>query len=288
MFGSVLRDVYRAEDREAVHYAIDDLCSPSDNMLWASVGVYCYFDPYANPDEPWASRALYVGEASDLPERFASHNGLSGGRTKGNKWQQVQDWFGDHEFLGIALLPQSPLAQTNTHRERKAIMGTAGPGPVVDNPNYGKESMQLLEGQLIEAHRLEFGGRPAWNNMGASIRGQALAPTGTARGLLPLIDGRDDSLLCARHPIRCLSNVPHFGFFEAEALHLARMIAVASDEGGTDLVILRTLEQQAVSTLLGPVMAEQIQRIKDQDYLRLPTLRSPFDVQEWAGTQACL
>ena len=37
MFGTVIIDAYTKDETEALAYAIDDICCPSDNYGWASV-----------------------------------------------------------------------------------------------------------------------------------------------------------------------------------------------------------------------------------------------------------
>ena len=36
MFGTVIIDAYTKDETEALAYAIDDICCPSDNYGWAS------------------------------------------------------------------------------------------------------------------------------------------------------------------------------------------------------------------------------------------------------------
>ena len=69
MFGTVIIDAYRKEEALEMADAIDDLCSPTDNYGWASAGIYCFWDYYAEA-------VLYIGLAGDLAERFKQHNGI--------------------------------------------------------------------------------------------------------------------------------------------------------------------------------------------------------------------
>ncbi len=61
MFGTVIIDAYRKEEIEEMANAIDDLCSPTDSCGWASAGIYCFWDYYAEA-------ILYIGLAGDLAE----------------------------------------------------------------------------------------------------------------------------------------------------------------------------------------------------------------------------
>ena len=56
MFGTVIIDAYRKEETLELADAIDDLCSPKDNNGWASAGIYCFWDYYAEA-------VLYIGLA---------------------------------------------------------------------------------------------------------------------------------------------------------------------------------------------------------------------------------
>ena len=69
MFGTVIIDAYRENEKQQMADAIDDLCCPNDNYGWASAGIYCFWDYYTH-------EVLYIGLAGDLAERFMQHNGL--------------------------------------------------------------------------------------------------------------------------------------------------------------------------------------------------------------------
>lgn len=69
MFETVIIDAYRKEEALEIANAINDLCSPADNYGWASAGIYCFWDYYAEA-------VLYIGLAGDLAERFKQHNGI--------------------------------------------------------------------------------------------------------------------------------------------------------------------------------------------------------------------
>jgi hypothetical protein len=289
MFGTVLRDVYRAHEKAALRAALDDLCSPTDDILWSSTGLYAYFDPYHREAESQHSQLLYVGLASDIADRFARHNGLQGRGTRGSKRKQIDEWFQGHEFLGVAILPQSPLAQIDTYRERAALSRTLKRPKkmLTSNPGDGQTSIELLEGQLIEAHRRRTGTKPPWNDIGGSVAGQAQAEHGTAAQLLSMIDGRVDSLMCARWPIRCLSRNPSYGFFESDILHTARMNAIASTSlGATDASIAEQLQQLETSTLYYGIRS-QIRHMLSVGYLQESPITEPFDVIQWSTQAAC-
>lgn len=59
MFGTVIIDAYRKDEVMEMANAINDLCSPKDKYRWASAGIYCFWDYYAQT-------VLYIGLAGDL------------------------------------------------------------------------------------------------------------------------------------------------------------------------------------------------------------------------------
>ena len=89
MFGTVIIDAYRKEEALEMADAIDDLCSPTDNYGWASAGIYCFWDYYAEA-------VLYIGLAGDLAERFKQHNGILPIK-EGSKQKQIEDYFSRNE-----------------------------------------------------------------------------------------------------------------------------------------------------------------------------------------------
>ena len=111
MFGTVIIDAYRKEEALEMADAIDDLCSPTDNYGWASAGIYCFWDYYAEA-------VLYIGLAGDLAERFKQHNGILPIK-EGSKQKQIEDYFSRNERLGYTIFVQSPLSQPLVHRNRK-------------------------------------------------------------------------------------------------------------------------------------------------------------------------
>ncbi|WP_268056013.1 hypothetical protein [Clostridium estertheticum] len=42
MFGTVIIDEYKKDEKEQIANTLDDLCSPKDMYGWASAGVYCF------------------------------------------------------------------------------------------------------------------------------------------------------------------------------------------------------------------------------------------------------
>lgn len=256
MFGTVVHDVFEQTETAAVHRALEALCSPTTSFGWASVGIYCFFDPAMEAYEVGHSNVLYLGLARDLPERFAQHVGLIKFSRDGCKVDNIEKWFEKHDRLGFSCFVQSPLAQVDTHRERHRFRRAAHdeelPHGIASNPPDGLESAAIVEGQIIETHRLLHGKRPPWNKIGGNKEGAARAAEGTADGLLRLMDGRLDSLFRARLPLRLLAEHETADYLEPGLLHLARMMTIGASvaERATDADVSAMLDTIAADPLL--------------------------------------
>lgn len=268
MFGTVLRDVFASGERAEMRNAINELCAPTDTYGWASVGVYAFFDP--EPKDLSLPPLLYIGLANDLSDRFAKHAGLKGSNPAGSKLAEINAWFDGHTSLGYSCVVQSALAQVGTYRQRAAK--SSG-----EHPEYGLASAKLIEGQLIETYRIAMGVRPPWNENAGSAQGTEAAADGSLEALLPLLDGRQDSLFVARRTIRELASDATSTHFESDLLHLARTTALsrAVDTGARDEDILAELNQLAVNPLYqGFGLEDNIGKLVASGYiadLSLPT-----------------
>lgn len=148
MLGTVIIDAYRKEEALEMVNAIDDLCSPTDNYGWASAGIYCFWDYYAEA-------ILYIGLAGDLAERFRQHNGILPVK-EGSKQKQIEDYFSKNERLGYTIFVQSPLSQPLVHRNRGLYEKFAKQqnSPVEDMlSEQGRDDIKHVEGILIESFR---------------------------------------------------------------------------------------------------------------------------------------
>jgi hypothetical protein len=130
MLCTIIWDVYRDDERFQVWQAIRQLLS-EDSPDWSRKGVYGYWDPET-------LRLLYVGLATNLPERFAQHNRLVP-HSGGNKADVIDTWFSKHQKLGLTLIVQAAAVQTQDMLYSL-------------NPLVGVESddiSRVAEGQLI-------------------------------------------------------------------------------------------------------------------------------------------
>jgi hypothetical protein len=208
---TVIYDAYKTTERAEVHEALSTLLS-SGQRDWSPEGVYAYWDRTTHD-------ILYLGLASELPTRFAQHNGLTshGG---GNKTKEINRHFASNERLGFTILIQS-----------KAI-GLMEQIQTLD-PTMGATAARTIavgEGQLIEMHRLLHGRRPAWNRTGGSRGGKRYATRAPA--LLDLLAARRESLFAARHSLRVTTGSFRLRLFEA-TIHASRMRAMMEAHGMT-------------------------------------------------------
>lgn len=160
---------------------------------------------------------LYLGLASDLDRRFAQHNGLVR-HSGGNKIAKINEYFGDHERLGLSILLQSKaIGLMEQIREIDFTLGSTATGTIA-----------VGEGQLIEMYRVAHGKRPAWNATGGSSQGKRYATEADA--LLQVLTGQRQSLFAARRPLRTVTDDLRVRLFEA-TIHRARMRAVMEANG---------------------------------------------------------
>lgn len=219
MFGTVIIDAYRQNEVYEMAEAIDDLCSPNDNYGWASAGIYCFWDYYAEA-------VLYIGLAGDLAERFRQHNGILP-LEEGSKQKQIEEYFSKNERLGYTIFVQSPLSQPLVHRNKKMYEAFAAENnsPVQDLlSDQGRDDIKRVEGILIEAFRKRYGHLPPWNTIGGSIAGQHRVMKNNINIVHSFChpDKYYINPIVSRSTIRELSNNPSWAWFE-NYLHAARM-----------------------------------------------------------------
>lgn len=178
---------------------------------WSRKGVYAYWDPDTR-------ELLYIGLASNLPQRFAEHNGLVR-HSGGNKRQEINKWFSEHENLGHTLLIQGAAVQIL--EDVRAM-----------NPMIGVEARaltQVAEGQLLKLSTMETGSLPPWNNISGAVRGGEWARP-SERSPLRLLSAAEESLFVSRRSLRAL--VHDRRALQLEALmHAVRMQALMEIHG---------------------------------------------------------
>ena len=219
MFGTVIIDAYRKEETMEMANAIDDLCSPMDSYGWASSGIYCFWDYYAEA-------VLYIGLASDLAERFKQHNGILP-LEEGSKQKQIEEYFSKNERLGYTIFVQSSMSQPLVHRNRKIYEKFAKQrnSPVEDMLSAdGIDNIKRVEGILIEAFKQKYGHFPPWNNMGGSILGQKKVMQNNINIVKSFCQPDNFAInpIVSRSTIRELSENPEWEGYE-NYLHVARM-----------------------------------------------------------------
>ena len=194
---TAISDAYRAEERSEVRDALATMLSPGQPD-WSTRGVYAYWDHDTHD-------LLYLGLASDLPNRFAQHNGLVP-HSGGNKKDEIDAYFAQRETLGFTVLLQSKAVAI---WERLAEF----------DPTLGSTAQAIIafgEGQLIEMHRLVHGHRPPWNKVGGSKDGKQWATAPPA--LLEILAARRSSLFVARKTLRELAASLKWRFFEGRSM----------------------------------------------------------------------
>jgi len=222
---------------------------------WATEGVYAYWDTTTHD-------LLYLGLASDLPTRFAQHNGLKG-HSGGNKTEEIAAYFGQREHLGFTVLLQSKAVAI---WEEVAKL----------DPLLGAKASELIavgEGQLIEMHRLVHGHWPPWNKTGGAKAGQRWATNASA--LLDILAGRRDSLFAARRSLRDLTPDLRARVFES-TIHTSRMRVIMNAH---DIGLVAADEKEAIEVITKSFMLRNGHLLQDLD-------ASDEDIRHWIGELA--
>jgi hypothetical protein len=168
MLATIILDAYKEEDAKEVKAALEENFNAADlSSGWSSAGIYCYWN-YSTKE------VLYFGLAVDLFERFKQHNGLIKTKSVGTKTKEIKNYFSKHEKLGFSIMVQSSLSQPFTSKLKKKYRDVwmLNPKEIEEIGADGKDSIQLMEGALIKAHKDSIGSYPSWNQMGGSLLGQ--------------------------------------------------------------------------------------------------------------------
>lgn len=166
MFGTIIQDAYKENEKDDLAYAINDICNPNDNNGWASAGIYCFWNYQTR-------EILYIGLARNLSERFKQHNGLITIDTKGCKVENINEYFKENEKMGFSIFVQSSHHQPVTSRN---IFDLFRKDPeLVNVRDYDDEPVKqdyiMTEGILIESYKKVYNTIPPWNKISGSKKG---------------------------------------------------------------------------------------------------------------------
>jgi len=219
MFGTVILDAYRKDEKYEIANALEDLCSPNDHYGWASAGIYCFWDYYAEA-------ILYMGLASDLCIRFKQHNGILSAEN-GSKQVEIANYFTKNERLGFTVFVQSSLSQPLTYRNKLQYKDFAEQtnSPINDHfSDVGINDIKRVEGILLESYRRKYGYFPPWNKMNGSLDGQKKVMENNINIVKSFCDpdGYYRNPIMSRSTLRELSSNPTYERYE-NYLHIVRM-----------------------------------------------------------------
>lgn len=219
MLRTIILQPYKKTERRKVVDALDELCSPKDNYGWASAGIYVYWNYYTN-------EVLYIGLAVDLTERFKQHNGFYPSIDRNTcKYEQIEEYFRNHEKLGFSIIVQSPLSQPVTSKLKKEYKEFTEQFSPIESyiGDEGLEAIKHQEGVLIEAFRKKNGNIPKWNKMNGSISGQnSVKPINYEA--IKVISNRKDNILLSKSSLFELAESPTLERYE-NFLHAVRILA---------------------------------------------------------------
>ena len=269
MLATILLDAYSADEKKAVAAAIRHLCHPPGQKVFSRVGLYCYWD-FASRD------ILYIGLSGDLDRRFREHNALVTCEASCCKREQIEEYFGNNQRIGISLILQSKMQDDGVLEEfadwtLEELVGFSD----------ATRNVEFAEGNLIRAHAERYGDRPPWNKNKASKEGDG-APTlkrgsgfeatlfETATGSPPqphhfdvLTDvvGKSLSPLVARNTIREVST--YWNEVTEDIMHAVRMLMLGK----------RMTYDEAARVHKAAEQGEYLQWIEEEGYLgRKPSI----------------
>lgn len=256
MFGTIIMDSYKANEKELMANNIDEICSPMDSFGWDSAGIYSFWD-YCTKD------VLYIGLASDLCVRFKQHNGLLPIAENACKVRQIENYFLSHERLGYSILVQSPMSQPIIHRNEALYRKFLEVPEEIPITNYageeGLEHIRQAEGQLIESYRQVMGAVPPWNKIGGDRFSRRYASENNYLYVVrAFASGTPDNYLISRSTIRELAENAMYEWFEMQ-LHGLRMMMLTEPMSFDEAV--------SIQKKLNPYFEEQWNRIIDTKYL---------------------
>jgi hypothetical protein len=241
VLGTVIVDVYAADQAADLAEAIDWLCPPDPTGPFASSGLYAFWDATAASKE-----LLYIGLARDLGIRFRQHNGLAPCGPAGCKVNEVRSYFAESDRLGYTLVPQSPLDQPDSSRARRRYGADLEARAMLEEQAVpGHEEIVHLEGQLLGAHMRRHGRLPPWNTIGGSAFGAARA-TGDTEPFLDLLRARYKCALNSKLTIRQLALDDAACRWE-NLLHVARWNLLEWSGEVSDELLLGEIERLAAA-----------------------------------------
>jgi len=221
MLGTIVIEKYKKTERKDIQKALEILIV-DNSQDWATAGLYCYWD--------YNSREiLYIGLAVDLVERYRQHNGLIYCNKKNCKYNEIEKYFENNEYIGFSIVLQSALSQPINKRQRKKFNKSFNETELIfilGEQGYGE--IKRVEGILLEAFRQKYGRFPLWNKMGGSVIGQKSFKQ-INFGLLKLLVTNEANKYVSRVSLRELADNPTFCRYEAY-LHSIRISIFPSTE----------------------------------------------------------
>lgn len=215
-FGTFIPETYTWNQRELLADAIDEVLSPNDTWGFASNGLYFFWDYYTK-------EILYIGISVDLKQRFREHNGLIQSNTTSNKFNQIQDYFSNHEKLGYTIFAQTPESQTRSSRNIHEFSEVTN---YTDEINRNlRRALNIFEGLFIQQFFNIHNAYPLWNSIHSSHIGAEIANTNVLQNFEQDVVSDPESFLSSRCSIKTLSSNSMFTFWEVR-LNLARSWAI--------------------------------------------------------------
>lgn len=225
MLATIIVDTYKQAETMEIINALDALCSPNDNIGWASAGIYCFWNYYTK-------EILYIGLAVDFMKRFKQHNGLLPADPRSCKWEYIQDYFLKQDKLGYTIMVQSTMSQPQTSSNKLPELDgetiyELGIDPFAQTGlkrnAEDREDIINVEGILLECYKREHRTLPKWNRVGGCTEARDWVQPGNYRQILKSFTKIEPHILVSRSTLRELATNPTFERYEG-FLHSVRVL----------------------------------------------------------------
>jgi hypothetical protein len=121
---------------------------------------------------------------------------------EGCKRDQINEWFANHDSIGLSIIVQSSMMQPLTRRSVAAWVNDPGWDKEDLSEKYADHQSDVIrelaraEGAIIETHLRQRGAIPPWNRIGGNREGAEV------------VAGQGDNILEARDTARCRARPP--------------------------------------------------------------------------------
>lgn len=180
LFGTLICDTYKFENRRQIYKALDIVCNRKGYFAFDHYGIYFFWNYYTK-------EILYIGISKNLRNRFAQHNGLVKASNKGNKFVHIKEYFTNNEVLGYSVLVQSPYEYKDSFLSDK------------------DDEIREIEGALIQDYFNKHNELPKWNDIGGAVYARKPYSVNRYGSILNMVNASQIGYMNSKSTLRELS-----------------------------------------------------------------------------------